>query len=167
MAKFNSKYLYIDGNGNFIDPQFDERIRITKDKGPRIIDASSFRMQLVDMLLEADPEDILPIKRFIDLLDKQPTHCPPDCNPEKTVALFRGYNYDELVTITQLLREEGFTPDRLHELMEQLKNTFEYCWTHIKTDIQKGINGMEMVFSLDTKGFYEDYFQKEEGERQS
>lgn len=63
----------------------------------------------------------------------------PCCGKQYDVEKFQGYDFEELLAIAAELGRLGYGPEKLHEVMQNLSNAFDYCWNHMKTTFDTAI----------------------------
>lgn len=51
--------------------------------------------------------------------------------------LLFGFPVDDLVKIAMLLQQDGYDPKGVSKLLDDLKNTYEYCLDHIKMEFER------------------------------
>lgn len=56
--------------------------------------------------------------------------------------LLFGFPVDDLVKIAILLRQDGYDPKGVPKLLDDLKNTYEYCLDHIKMEFERTASGI-------------------------
>lgn len=71
----------------------------------------------------------------------------PHCDAEfKTIY---GYSIEHLCMVAKLLYDGGYSPEHLHEVMQNLGNAYEYCFDHLKATIESDIDNFLVKFSID------------------